>query len=53
MRIKINKEKYEDMDIDDVFIVTDQDEPDQQLVTCFYVNSRNTDKEWNFIIKLN
>ena len=49
----VNKEKYEVMDIDDVFIVQDIEEPNQIQVTCFYVNEKNRDKEWEFIIKLN
>jgi len=49
----INKESFETMDIDDVLIVMDIDDPNQQLVTCFYVNEKNKDREWEFIIKLN
>lgn len=49
----INKEKFEVMDIDDVFIVQDIEEPNQVQVTCFYVSPKGKDKEWEFIIKLN
>ena len=49
----INKEKFEDMDIDDVFIVQDLEEQDQVQITCFYVNEKNKDREWSWIIKLN
>ncbi len=49
----INKEKFETMDIDDVFIIEDIEDPTQQQVTCFYVSGKGKDKEWNFIIKNN
>lgn len=49
----INKEKFEVMDIDDVFIIEDVEDPTQQQVTCFYVSEKGRDIEWNFIIKNN
>jgi len=49
----IQNEKYEVMDIDDVFIIQDIEEPNQMQVTCFYVNEKDKDVEWDFVIKLN
>ena len=49
----INKEKFEVMDIDDVFIVQDIEDRTQVQITCFYVNEKNRDLEWSFILKLN
>lgn len=49
----INKEKFEVMDIDDVFIVQDIEDLTQVQITCFYINEKNRDREWSFILKLN
>jgi len=49
----IKEEKFETMDIDDVFITEDIEDPTQQQVTCFYVSEKGRDKEWQFIIKNN
>jgi len=46
-------DKFETMEIDDVFIVTDIEQPNQVQVTCFYVNEKNKEREWHFILNLN
>jgi hypothetical protein len=45
--------KFETMDIDDVFTSFNPELPFELMVTAFYVNQKNQDKEWTFFINLN
>ncbi len=47
------KEVFEKIEIDDIFTSLSLEIPHELMVTIFYVNSKNRDKEWNFIINLN
>lgn len=45
--------KFETMDIDDIFMAVNPEIPFELMVTAFYVNRKNRDKEWTFFINLN
>jgi hypothetical protein len=45
--------KFEKMDIDDMFTSINLEVPFELMVTAFYVNAKNHDKEWTFFINLN
>ena len=45
--------KFEIMEIDDVFTSRSLEVPYEFMVTAFYVNSKNEIVEWSFFINLN
>lgn len=44
---------FDIIDIDDMVMDLNLEFPHDLNITAFYVNSKNKDKEWTFIINLN
>lgn len=47
------KEKFDHIEVESVFITESLEIPHEQMVTIFYTNQKNKEKEWTFFINLN
>ncbi len=49
----MKKEKFDHIEVESVFITKSLEIPHEQMVTVFYTNQKNKEKEWTFFINLN